>query len=204
MNCFLFAISKDTTKIISPTSLYPLPCLHSGCITTSSSPNCVFLSQQSLPHHQIQHPRGIIFPVYEKSYHSVLSSLLWAPGTSFFLGFILSKYNLTTCHVSRTLLMTLHTSLFKHDSLLMPMLRLPFRRGKDTWRSLQRSMVAILSLWERRVSPDLIQETTIFKIQRFLYFNKSCNNTKRSMKAGNKILANCFCVCKVAGKFFLR
>lgn len=204
MNRFLFAISKDTTKIISPSSLYPLPCLHSGCITTSSSPNCVFLSQQPLPHHQIQHLRGIIFTVYGKSYHSVLSSLLWVPGPSFFLGFILSKHNLTTCHVSRALLMILHTSLFKHDSLLMPMLRLPLRKGKDTWRSLQRSMVAILSLWERRASPDLPQEMTVFKIQRFLYFNKNSKNTKRSMKAGNRILANCFCVCKVAGKFFLR
>lgn len=93
-----------------PIFLHPLAHLQSDC-APASSPTCIFLG-----HHQHQHLRLLIFAVYEKPCHSVLSALPCASGPLILLGFILSKHYLTACHVSRVLLMILNASLFKCDS----------------------------------------------------------------------------------------
>lgn len=93
-----------------PIFLHPLAHLQADC-TPASSPNCIFLGL-----HQCQSLRLLIFTVYEKPCHSVLSSLPCISGPLILLCFILSKHSLAACHVSRVLLMILHTSLFRCDS----------------------------------------------------------------------------------------
>lgn len=146
-------ISKDTTLISSLPSLIFSPSairLHPNILPKLN----LLGGNNPFPSPSPKLALGALYLhcVREAPSSSIVLSSLHFRNIIILLGFILSKHYLTACHVSRALVMILHTSWLKCDSLPAPVVRLHFHRGKDPWRSRLRAPCWFSK--RARASPD--------------------------------------------------